>query len=165
MVAVGSFFGTALVADAGLSSTGIGSGFVVKLSSAGEVLWARLLTAGQAGLDKCNANGVAVDAQGDIVVVGPVTGELYVDGQAGGLPATTSSFVAKLDRQDGHLRWLLPLVGQGNTDIVAKAVALDRGNPNAAVYVTGTFANTVVWAGATWKSQGKNDVFVLEISP
>ncbi|HAL70263.1 MAG TPA: hypothetical protein DCP71_00620 [Verrucomicrobiales bacterium] len=84
--------------------------FVAKYSPSGDLLWIR--TAGGAGYDY--GHGIALDAQGDVVVAGSVAGE----GKFGQVVANAGStsravFWAKYDA-GGSLRWVKTTSGKFN---------------------------------------------------
>jgi hypothetical protein len=119
----------------------------------GSFRWAKIYGAASGQL----ANGVAIDASGDVVVVGRFTGT--VDFGGGALIATgTSGFVVKLDRLGRHV-WSKALVG---TSITPQAVAIDV---NGTIVVTGTTNGAVDLGGGTLPAFGGTDVFVLALDP
>lgn len=97
------------------SHAGEGDAFVLRVSAnSGELVWSWQF--GRAGND--GARAVAVDAAGDVLVVGYIDGWPDLDGAPVG-----DAFVAKLDGEDGDTRWLVPFGGEA--DDRAAAVALD----------------------------------------
>lgn len=104
---------------------------------------------------------VAVDAQGNIVVVGGFTGTV----DFGGGPFTTVNnntdiFIAKFDAQGNHI-WSRQYGANGIDR--AHSVAVDGGGN---VLVTGVFQSTVDFGGGPVTSvMGTPDIFVLALSP
>ena len=128
---------------------------VAKLDPNGNALWAKRF--GNGG----NAQygyGVAVDAGGNAVVVGAMSGSIDFGGGnlngAGGLDA----FAAKLDPNGGHV-W--SRLGGFTQDQVARGVAL---TPQGDAIVVGAFSGNIGFGGAAVTSAGANDVFVVRLS-
>ncbi len=104
---------------------------------------------------------VAVDAQGNIIVVGQFSGSV----DFGGGPLTTPNgnsdiFVAKFDPNGAHL-WSQRYGANGIDG--ARSVAIDNlGN----IVLTGSFQSTVDFGGGPFVSVGgSHDIFVLALSP
>lgn len=108
--------------------------FVVKMTLAGEFVWARQL--GGTGNDQ--AEEIAIAPNGDVVLTGKFTGTADFDPGAGEYPLTGDQdvYVAKLDAA-GNFVWARQFTGPGVDD--AFGVALD-GASN--VYTTGYFRIT-----------------------
>ena len=162
---VGSFSGTRdFDPGAGtfdLTSAGGNDVFVSKLDSAGAFIWARQLggTAGDA------ANGVVVDASGNVYIVGAFQGTADFDPGAGTLNLTSNGsddvFVTKLDVA-GNSVWARAL--GGTSQDVGSGVGLDAAGH---VYIAGRFAGTVDFdpGPGTFNltSAGAHDAFVIKL--
>jgi hypothetical protein len=138
----GSFLGTADFdpSPAGtfnLTSAGNTDAFVSKLDNAGNFVWARDL----GGVQFDQANGIAVDAHGNVYTTGSFEGTADFDPSAAGTFNLTSAgsddaFVSKLDA-GGNFVWARALGGTGFD--AGTAIAVDaQGN----VYTTGSFRGT-----------------------
>lgn len=129
--------------------------FIVKLSSTGQYLWAKRF--GDADLQ--GVSGIAFDASSNLVVTGSFVGNLDFGG--GALDATGSQFtdvyVAKLDAAGNEI-W-----AQRYGDInVQEAGGLSIGS-NGAIYVVGSFQNTIDFGGGPLTTAGDRDAFLLEL--
>ncbi|ERJ57861.1 hypothetical protein M472_16255 [Sphingobacterium paucimobilis HER1398] len=144
-----------------LTSKGAADGFVLKLSTEGDFIWAKQM--GGTGFDI--ANGIAVDVDGDVYTTGSFVGTADFDPGSGvynlvGQGSTTDIFVQKLDR-DGNFVWAIGMGGPTND--VGYSLGVDAAKN---VYVTGnftgiaTFGNVTLNAGTT----GARDIFVTKIN-
>lgn len=135
-----------------LTSTGPIDGFVEKLDTAGNVLWAhQLANVGNFGpnlydrLGTRAPKGIALDQSGNVVVTGFFSGRLDMDPVAHpGLHvldsnvapnSNASGYVVKLDA-GGNFVWQAQSAGEGGT--TAYAIAID---PQDNVYTIGAFGN------------------------
>ncbi|SNR34148.1 SBBP repeat-containing protein [Hymenobacter mucosus] len=131
---VGSFYSTLTLSPTLQLSTSAfndSDGFLVKFTSTGAVAWARQLGSA-AGFDA--ANGVALDADGNVYVTGAFSGQLAL----GGISLTTprqATYLAKYDPQ-GVAQWAQQSVGPNIGDsATGHDVEVDAaGN----IYITGT---------------------------
>lgn len=117
----------------------------------GDTAWAVTSTAPGTSV----GNGVAVFADGSVVVVGSFSGTLDLGGDAI-TREETSAFVARLD-EEGRVVWVLGL--QGATS-AATAVTVDGSD----LTVAGVFQDTVTAGGVTLTSAGAYDSFVMRLS-
>ena len=162
---VGSFAGTADF-DPGpgtfnLTSAGGEDPFVSKLDSAGNFVWARRL--GGASIDQ--GSGVAVDANGNVYIVGTFAGTADFDPGPGTFNLTsagnTEIFVSKLDGA-GNFVWARRLGGTSNDQ--GNGVAVDaKGN----VFTVGLFAGTADFDPGTatfnLTSAGNTETFISKL--
>jgi hypothetical protein len=143
-------FGGATLRTAQLTDPDV---FLAKFTSAGVHVWSEHFTNGAGDW----GNGVAVDASGNIALVGAFTGPLNLGGTtffAGG--GFTDGFVARFDPAGAHT-WSRKIGGgtPDNTD-TANAVAVDSfGN----VLVTGSVGGAVNFGGGTLSALGQSDAF------
>ncbi|MCS3797844.1 SBBP repeat-containing protein [Niastella sp. OAS944] len=117
---------------ANLSSVDGANAFVLKLSPAGQYLWATNLLTGE-------GQSIAIDAAGNSYITGVFAGTVDVSTPSGPVPLTSSGandvFVIKLDA-NGNIVWVKQMGGTG--DDRAQAIALD-GSGN--IYTCGQSAN------------------------
>ena len=124
VVGVGTFGNTATLSGSSsmLVSAGSSDVMVVKYSPTGEVRWAQRF----GGANADNAYNMALDADGNIYVVGTWVGSITVGSTIYRAGANTRPFVMKLD-SDGNPIWFRPLLaastGPGTT--VASEVVVD----------------------------------------
>ena len=146
-------FGTSVVATKGSSDI---DAYIAIFDTLGEDIYA--LSFGGKGSQV--ARGVAVDAKGDVVLVGSF--DAAFDDGSGSVPSAgmDDAFVVKLDPK-GKVLWSLTF-GGSEADL-ARSVALDEaGN----VVVGGTFAGSVDFGGGLLTATaGHTSGFVLELDP
>jgi len=137
------YFGTAVDFGGGplpLSGSVVEDVFVAKLNPSGGYLWAK----GYGGSGYDSGNGIAVDGNGDVVVVGSFQGSLSLGGSAFTSAGGYDVFVAKYAGNTGSHLWSVS--GGGSGDDKGRAVAVDAsGN----VLVTGEFMGTAIIGGIT----------------
>jgi hypothetical protein len=161
VIVVGAFWGSVNLGGATLSSLGSSDIFVAKYSSDGTHQWSKSF--GNA-LDD-TARGVAVDASGDIAVVGSFKRSLSFGGASltayySGFGTETSDlFIVKLTSTGAH-SWSKSYGSFANDS--ANGVATDRdGN----VIAVGTFGGIVSLGGANLQSStGTTDIFMAKYS-
>ena len=163
----GGFYGTADF-DSGtgvatLTSTAERGGYVVKLTSAGEYIWSQHL--GSTGYD--NANGIRVNASGDVYVTGTYSGTVDFDNSAATSELTSVGnrdvFALKLSSA-GTFQWVKSFGGAENDYVTS--LALDAaGN----VLLGVSFKLTADFDPATGvsnlESSGGTDVFANKLDP
>jgi hypothetical protein len=129
--------------------------FVLKLDGAGKSVWVRTLGGTQIDWGA----GVTVDSQGNALVTGLFAGMAEL-----GLGQVTSNgvddiFVLKLDGS-GKSTWVETMGSPGND--VGRAVAADAlGN----AVIAGWFSSSMVAGGGAVSSAGKEDAFIVTLSP
>lgn len=150
---VGYFKGTidlgggALTADADKQSA-----FVVKYSPTGSHVWSKAFTAQEAA-----AVDVAVDAAGDVFVVGDFKGATSFGGADYDAGVANDVFVVKLDKNGNHL-WSHAF-GEKNKAEDVTSLALDGDKP----VLLGTFTGTIDFGGGALTSQGGFDAFLAKL--
>ncbi|HET9502407.1 MAG TPA: T9SS type A sorting domain-containing protein [Hymenobacter sp.] len=155
---LGTFTGSTTFGSTTLTSQGRQDGFVGKRDAAGNWLWVKAF--GGSGYDL--ANGLALDASGNVVLTGAFTGT----GTFGGLTLTSAAqygnqlFVAKLDA-NGNWLWAKTATSPTAT-VQGTGVALDAsGN----VLLTGYFYGTANFGGTSLTSaaQYNDQLFVAKL--
>jgi hypothetical protein len=139
--ATGQFYGSATFGSTTLTSPGDTGIFVEKLSSTGQVVWAK----GVASTGGGGGTSVALDSAGNVLVGGSFYGKVDFDPgpqvftlNSGGT-STSAGFVWKLDN-GGNFVWAKSfLVSRGQGPQVSGITVDTAGN----VYATGSFYGTV----------------------
>jgi len=158
-----------------LTAFGAGDAFVAKYTPDGKLAWVKQVGAlGATNFEAAWGLGIAVDAEGRVVVTGLFEGAAtFGYGEPGELVLTArgrqDAFVASYGR-DGELRWATR-GGGGTSGDAGLGVALDAAG-NA--YVTGYFHSIGTFQSATFDSvdgtsqelfsRGAEDVFVAKYS-
>ena len=128
--------------------------YVAKYDPAGSLLWA---SGWGASLDDYG-NSVALDASGDIYVVGIVSNTVTFGTTTLVASASGDVLVLKLGGADGAVRWARVFLGTTGSS-TATDVVLDPSGASA--YVTGFFRGQFTCDGVTLLSQGTQDMFLL----
>ena len=154
--ATGAFQGVvALGWGTWLISNGERDVFLAKYAPDGTLLWARSF--GDADVDV--SFGIAVDAAGNVAIVGGFDGSISFGPEAGGTSAGgTDAFVAVFDT-DGNTIWG-NVYGAAQSDYANGVTFLPSGD----LVVSGAFANTVDFGGGGLTSAGDGDAFVVRFS-
>jgi len=129
--------------------------FVAKLNSAGAHMW----SAGYGDSGEQEGEDLAVDASGNIVVVGQIKGAIDFGGGALASAGEWDVFVAKLDPNGNHV-WSKRF-GDAADQRVSEVAVDAAGN----VFVTGWFKGTMNFGGANLTSAGSFDIFVVKLAP
>ena len=153
VVLSGGFSGSVDFGGGPLTSAGGYDVFAMRLSPSGDHLWSRRY--GGTGDD--SAAGMAVAANGDVVVTGTFNGTTNLGG--GSLTSAGSSdvFVARYVADTGTHSWSRRVGGAGIDKVFG--VAMDDWGRVTAI---GTFAGNASFGGSTLASAGGLDVFVAE---
>jgi hypothetical protein len=136
-------------------------GFVARIDSAGEFVWARRFGGGATGpgVVYTRATGLAVDGAGSVLLAGSFTE--VADFAFGSVTRTLASrgaydgYVAKLD-SGGNLLWVHQ-VGGPDTDAVQGSLAID---PAGRVHFAGYFSGTASFGETSLTSRGGLDGFL-----
>jgi hypothetical protein len=140
------------VADFGFGSVDAANGGTVllKLSPTGALVWGKQLAMGVFS----DAEGVAVDPQGNVVLAGSVSGPLDFGGAVLSCPDDQRIFVAKLDPDGDHI-WSTCFGGPSYEYVYGVS-----SNAAFGVVVTGTFRESIDIGGQVLTSAGGYDAFV-----
>jgi hypothetical protein len=153
----GSFRSTATFGGHSLTAKGTtwSDIFLIKLDSAGKVLWAR--AAGGGGEDQ--GRDVAVDGKGNVILVGYFTGPAAFGGKTLAGSGLWDVAIAKY-APDGTLLWATEAGGASSDE--PQSVAVDQqGN----VIVAGSYQQGASFGQHKLSSAGSNDGFVAKLSP
>lgn len=145
----GGFDGTVDFGGGGLTSAGSYDVFVLRLSSAGAHRWSR--RGGGPGDDSGAA--VAMDAAGDVVVAGTISGAATLGGATLAAAGGRDIAVARYAAATGAHVWSQRFGGPG-LDAPVGLVA----DADGSVVLAGSFAGTVGFGGAALASAGGADV-------
>jgi hypothetical protein len=144
-----------------LTSTGLQDGFISKLDSSGNYLWAKRI----GGTNPASGRSVTIDGSGNVYTTGTFAGTVDFDPGAGTSNLTSTGgydiFISKLDNSGNYL-WAKQFGGP-NSDIVSSVAVDGSGN----VYTTGEFEGTIDFdpgAGTSnLTSAGVQDVFINKL--
>lgn len=154
IIATGSFEGTIDVGGESLTADGFDS-FVVKFTTQGDLLWARAI----GGIQSQIIKSIAVDAGGDIVVVGFFDGTADFGGKQIKSAGNFDAFVSKLDPA-GNLLWATAF---GDTaEQRATAVGIDGAG---AVLVTGDFIGKIDFGAGPSQFASSKSAFLAKLDP
>ncbi len=150
----GSISGSADFGGGTVTSLGGSEGMLVKYSSSGNYVWARVI----GGASNQNVNDVAVDTSGNVVIVGQVTGSSDF-----GLGTVTGAgqsdlFVAKYNTSNTP-QWA-KLIGDAATQ-VAWSVDTDAQNN---VLLVGNNTGSIDFGGGAITTAGGTDAYVAKLS-
>lgn len=154
VVFTGSFAGKINLGGGALTSAGTTDLFVGRYDSAGMYLWGKRFgdAAAQAG------KGVAVDAQGNVIITGNIAGKVDFGGGVLTSAGATDVLLLELDSTGAHV--FSKLFGNVAAQ-TASRVALDAvGNR----IITGSAAGKVDFGGGLLTSAGGNDIFVAKLT-
>lgn len=152
----GSFKGTVTFGNTTLtSSVEWSDGFIVKIDSNNNYLWAKSINSSEYGY----CNDVAIDFQGNCYMAGCFIGTA----QLGTISLTSysdvkSSFISKLSTE-GNFEWAKTIGDSAYSEI--NALALDN---SGGCYLTGGFAGKVNFGAICLQSINKVDLFVTKIN-
>jgi len=150
----GSFFVSANIGTTALTAAGGLDGFIAKLNSTGDVVWAKQIS----GPAWENALSTALDANENCYVVGYFGGTTDFDGSNLTSSGYEDIFLAKYSPA-GSLVWVKS-AGSSNNSANARSVATDNSG-NA--YITGFFSRTATFEDRTLTSNDTYpDVFVAK---
>lgn len=153
VVVAGSFKGTLDFAQPSWPSAGGVDAFVVKLDAAGDYLWGH-----QFGDEaEQEIDGVAVDAKGDVYVVGTFGGTMDLGGGMLQAQGGTDILLGKLDAAGNHV-WSKRFGDAQYQD--GFRLAVDVGNN---VVVTGIFDGVVDFGGGPLASSDSADTFLVKL--
>ncbi len=148
--ATGTYTGTAEFGAFTLTSVGDVDIYLVKTDPNGEVVWAA--SAGGPSID--SANGIAVDADGNVYIAGSYEISAAFGGMTVAAGFGPNAYLAKYS-SSGVLQWVRS--GSGS-ESAAAAVALDSaGNP----HITGFFTGTGQFGSLSLNSMGASDIFIV----
>ena len=149
----GRYEGAAVIAGATVTAVGSNDVFTAKYDKDGNPLWVRSI----GGDDLDWGNGIAVDAQGNVWVVGQFVGPAVVGSETLGGGGGNDAFVLKYNGA-GDLLWAL--AGGGSAEDNGYDVVTDAAG-NA--YVCGNYTGAVNMFGQALTSAGASDCFFAKV--
>lgn len=153
IILAGSFQGSFSFGGPVLTSAGMQDIFVAKLDSSGAHVWSRKFGDSLAQ----TARGVALDAGGNVLLIGGFSGALDFGGGTLTSAGGTDVFIAKLDPGGAHL-WSSRY--GDSQDQLGNALAVDTAGR---VLVTGTFDGAIDFNGSAPLVSAGQDVFVAKL--
>jgi Beta-propeller repeat len=154
-VFVGSLAGVTNFGGGVLTSAGATDVFVAAVDTLGLPLWSKIF----GDVAAQTATRVAVDAKGNVAVLGDFAGKIDFGGGALTSAGATDVFVAKFD-STGAFLWAKAFgnnLAQNGFDIAFA--------PNGDVVFTGSFTGTINFGGGALTSAGATDLFVARLDP
>jgi len=154
VVFTGTFLGAINLGGGALTSAGAADLFVARLDPAGTFLWGKRFgdAVGQAG------KGIAVDGQGNVILVGDIAGTVDFGGGALISAGGTDVGVIKLDPAGTHI--YSKLFGNTAAQTVSRVAVDSVGN----LLLTGSAAGKVDFGGGLLSSVGGTDIFVAKLT-
>ena len=152
---VGEYKGTATFNGISKTSEGENDLFIAKYNSSGVVQWVQ--SAGGPSFD--SARSVAVDASGNVYIVGQYFGTTTFEGTSKTSAGSDDIFIAKYNAS-GAFQWIQS--AGGSLRDIGRGVAVDS---NGNVFITGTFEDTANFGGGGGinpLSYGGIDIFVAK---
>lgn len=160
------YFSTTVDFDPGpgiqnLTSLGSTDGFIQKMDTAGNFIWAKSI----GGTGSQLFNDINIDNQGNLYMIGVYEFTVDFDPGPGNFNVTTAgasdNFILKLD-SNGIFQWVKTIGGSGSD--YCNTFKIDNNNN---IYVIGTFSSTVDFdpgVGIVDKtSNGFDDIFILKL--
>jgi hypothetical protein len=151
-------FGAGLVPGVGLVDT-----FVMKLNAGGQVEWGQVF-GGPADTGEAVPRAVVTDCAGNIVVAGSATAGADFGGGALAGAGGRDAFVFKLGRQ-GEYFWSRAFGGPADDEASGLALELSAALEPGTIQVSGSFAGTADLGLGPLVSAGKDDAFLLSLTP
>jgi hypothetical protein len=140
------------------ASAGGSDVYVAKLSGAdGQAIWVARFGDGDDGQE---GSRVVADASGNVLVAGIFQNELTFGGDTLTAEGQDDIFVAKLSGATGEPLWAKAFGGDG----LERVRGLDV-DPTGAIYMTGSFQETVDFGGGGLTSAGGDDIYFLKLTP
>jgi len=154
----GVFRGSMTIGTTQLPTLGGADWFLAKYGSTGNLLWVK----SWGGPSEDLLDGLAVDANGDVIATGRFSGTASFGGAPLVANGTVDMVVAKFNGGDGTPAWQAKNYG-GAYDDAASAVAVDGANN---VYFTGYFRGTVNFGGTSMSVPFDTDldVFICKLN-
>ena len=137
-----------------LKANGTNDVFIAKLDGNGNWQWAKRV----GSTDKDHAHGMAIDAKGEILIIGAFFRECTFGSKTIKGRGDQEIFVAKLDT-NGNWRWITSAGGQGAD--IGDAITIDS---KGDILVTGSFQSRAYFGSIGMLAAGRNDVFVAKLS-
>jgi hypothetical protein len=159
VLVTGPLFGTMNFGDGkSVTSAGGSDVYVAKLSGAnGQAIWVKRF--GDNG-NVQEGNRVVADASGNVIVAGIFQSKITFGVDTLTAEGQDDIFVAKLDGATGDPLWAKAFGGNG----LDRVRGLDV-DPSGAIYIAGSFQETVDFGGGGLTSAGGDDIYFLKLTP
>lgn len=148
--ATGYFSGSATFGAQTLTAAGDHDIFIVSYDADGNLRWVKSI--GGSGTDE--GFGAAVDADGNVFVIGIATGTVNF-GTASFAAGGTAGFIARYG-SDGTFRWVKGASGNST----AESVSINRETDE--IFVAGAYSGTATFGSHTLSSAGSEDIYVVK---
>lgn len=154
---VGRFEGSIPFGDTTLVSNGVYvNGFITKLDTSGNFIWARKMNGGSN--NSVAVEAIAIDAQGNSYIAGEFNGSSLTGATGLTVYGGDDVFIAKLNAL-GVFEWVKS--AGSNVSDELRGIAVDaQGNS----YITGVYENTATFGAFSLTSLGSEDAFIAKIS-
>ncbi len=152
IVLAGDYEGTLAVGDRSVSALGRNDGFVTRLTEQGETLW--LVSLGGTGFDA--VHGLAV-SRNSVAVSGLMDGAGALGAVV--LVADQDHYAARLDLEDGRVRWARTLASSAPVNI--HAIAVDDGGD---VTIAGSYSGHLEFDDVIDEDAADTDGFVSKLA-
>ncbi len=159
IVVTGVMEGTVDFGGGPVTSTGDADVFLLAFDSSGHYLWSRHF---EGASDP--EGGVAIDAAGNVVLVGSFEGTLNIGGQSLTAASTHPGrmFVAKLDPEGATAYWARSIGTTGQSHVAVPVVGPSAGSP----YIAGDFDGTGGFGDTIYSVPGGDEYgFVARLTP
>ncbi len=158
---LGEFSGNAAFDSIILHGQGLWNVFVAKYDPHGHVVWAAMAASASGPQSDILANGLAVDAAGNLYITGWFMSAVTFGDSTYQSRGSTDIYLAKLNNA-GHLVWMRQAGGVGvgtfGQDIAA-GLALDR---QGSCYIVGSYNTDAKFGNISLSSPNVNEVFVAK---
>ncbi|MEL1243274.1 T9SS type A sorting domain-containing protein [Flavobacterium sp. DGU11] len=135
--------------------------FVAKSDPNGNIIWAKKPATTGEGFHGIEADGMALDPEGNIYVVGRMSGDTAIFGNIT-VPIVNNSdfFIAKFDN-NGDALWVQTIQNHSVHQIPSHLVCDSSGN----LYMCGSYNNTLSIGNTTYGTEGESSTFMVKYNP
>jgi hypothetical protein len=138
------------------SLSGSSDGFITKLNTSGQFLWAKKMT--KVGMANSFAMDVSLDATGNVYAVGNFINTAVFGSYSLTTTAYPSTFTTKLNT-DGDFLWAVKAGGISETN--GNGIVQDASGNS---YIVGEFVNTTTFGTLSLTSGGQKDIYIAKLN-